>query len=379
MNDKTLQISPTVKFFVAVAAIAITLFFMKQASSMINALILSAIIVVSATPLLYGLQRKGLHPMLAYTITLLAILVVFVAIVIFVILAVTQFVQAVPTYAVELQSTIDSISEFLASTGLFDDLELEAVFNLIDPGKLLGFAVNFFGGLVGGISDIILVGLIVIFLLVDALGLPEKIVPYLRQGDATVTRAFNFGADIRRYILVTTIVGLATGAIDTIFFIIMGVDFPVLWGALAFFMSYIPTLGFWLALVPPVFLVLLESGPTAAIIVFFGIVLINGFAENVVKPKYMGEELDLSPFTVVFSVIFWSAVLGPLGAILSVPITMAIKSLVLEPDPANRWIADLMSAEPHDRSGGEEVVASSEVAALNELVEEQKEEGGTGT
>ena len=83
-------------------------------------------------------------------------------------------------------------------------------------------------------------------------------------------------------------------------------------------------------------------------IVFIGIVIINGFAENVIKPKYMGSELDLSPFTVVFSVVFWSAILGPIGAILSVPMTMAFKTLILEPDPSNRWIADLLSAKPHD-------------------------------
>jgi predicted PurR-regulated permease PerM len=112
------------------------------------------------------------------------------------------------------------------------------------------------------------------------------------------------------------------------------------------------------ALIPPLFLVLLESGPTAAIIVFIGIVLINGFAENVVKPKYMGEELDLSPFTVVFSVVFWSALLGPFGAILSVPMTMAFKSLVLAPDPSNRWLADLMSAAPPDNQNDEGTVAA---------------------
>ena len=128
----------------------------------------------------------------------------------------------------------------------------------------------------------------------------------------------------------------------------MGVDFPVLWGILAFLLSYIPTIGFWLALIPPVFLTLLESGVTSAIIVFFGIVLINGFAENVVKPKYMGQGLDLSPFTVVFSVIFWAAILGPFGAILAVPMTMAFKMLILEYDPANKWLADLMSAQPHE-------------------------------
>jgi AI-2 transport protein TqsA len=126
--------------------------------------------------------------------------------------------------------------------------------------------------------------------------------------------------------------------LDTIWFILLEVSYPLLWGVLAFLMSYIPTLGFWLAAVPPTLMALLESGPGAAVLVFLGIVLINGFAENVVKPMYMGEGLNLSPFMVIFSVIFWATILG-------VPMTLSFKELVLEADSQNRLIARLMSSK----------------------------------
>ncbi len=354
MKAESGQFSSTARFFIAVAAAGISLFFLSRASAMINSFILALIIVVCFMPMLNWLKRKGLHPILAYTITLVTIFVVFIAIVVFVVAAVVRFIDAIPTYTQQLESAIDGVQEFIASLGLDAYLNFEALQKIFDPGKLLGFIANFLAGLIGGLSDIFLVALIVIFLLVDAMGVPEKILPYLQSGNATVTRVFGFGADVRRYIIVTTIVGVVTGFFDTILFFILGVDFAVLWGILAFFMSYVPTLGFWLALIPPTFLALLESGPVAALVVFLGIVIINGIAENVVKPKYMGEELDLSPFTVVFSVVFWSAVLGPMGAILAVPVTMGLKSLILEPDPANRWWADLLSAKPHEV--GEEVL-----------------------
>jgi AI-2 transport protein TqsA len=101
---------------------------------------------------------------------------------------------------------------------------------------------------------------------------------------------------VRNYVYITTIVGLVTGAFDTILFIILVVDFAVLWGVLAFLLSYIPSLGFWLAAIPPTILALLESGPGVAALTFLGIVLINGFAENVIKPKYMGKGLNLITF-----------------------------------------------------------------------------------
>jgi predicted PurR-regulated permease PerM len=189
-----------------------------------------------------------------------------------------------------------------------------------------------------------LLGLILVFLLVDSFGIAEKLSSEIRSGNEYIKRVAAFGADIRQYVYITTVVGIVTGIGDVIFFLILGVDFAVLWGILAFLLSYIPTIGFWLAAIPPTILTYLEFGWLRALIVFLGIVIINGFAENVVKPKYMGKGLNISPFVVVFSVIFWSAILGPMGAILSIPMTLIFKELIFEADDQNRWIATLMSA-----------------------------------
>jgi AI-2 transport protein TqsA len=368
VNTQTQPFSSTIKFFVAFAAAAITLWAISEGRAMINSLILGAIVVVSFTPLMYWLRDKT-TTWLAYALTLLAILLVLVGLVAFLIVAANRFTEALPKYSAQLDEMLLSVQESLMSLGI-ERIDLQEITEVFDPGKLLQFTGAFLSGLVGAFSDFALVALIIIFLLLDTLSLPQKIAPHIQLGNSTVERIYNFGRNVRSYMLITTIVGLATGVLDTGLFIIMGVDFPVLWGFLAFLLSYIPSIGFWLALIPPVFLTLLESGWTAAIIVFLGIVIINGFAENVVKPKYMGENLDLSPFTVVFSVIFWSAILGPLGAILSVPVTMAFKELLLEPDPANRWVADIMSA-----SDEEQIRARQEAAmVVAGQVPEPKEE-----
>ena len=217
--------------------------------------------------------------------------------------------------------------------------------SFVEPDKILAAIGGFLAGLVGTVSNLVLVVMLLIFLLLEAFNAPAKLAEEIKAGNAYLQRYFHVSESLRRYIFITTIVGLATGILDTIWFILLGVSFPLLWGILAFLMSYIPTLGFWLAAVPPTLLALLESGPGTAALVFLGVVLINGFAENVVKPKYMGEGLNLSPFMVIFSVIFWAAVLGPLGAILGVPMSLLFKELVLEADDQNRWIARLMSAK----------------------------------
>lgn len=346
MNVNSKNISSSIVFFIAIAAVIITLWGMKQAAPMLSSLILSIIIVASFTPLMQWLQRKGVPGWLAYTLTLIAIFAVFTGLVAFMIVAVNRFIEAIPTYAAQLESTIQRLEQAIASLGIAR-FDVNAIFDLINPGRLLQLAAGFLGGLIGAFSNIALVVLIIIFLLIDAMSLQDKLEPYIQRGNQTVTRFYDFGSDLRQYVIITTIVGLVTGIFDTILFLIMGVDFAVLWGILAFLLSYIPTLGFWLAAIPPTFLALLESGPMAALIVFLGIVLINGAAENIVKPRYMGKGLDLSPFVVVFSVIFWSAILGAIGSILAVPVTMAFKTLILQPDPANNWLAGIMSAEPH--------------------------------
>jgi predicted PurR-regulated permease PerM len=359
MSEPKNLFTSTVVFFIVGAAIVITLWGMQQASETINALILSAIIVASFTPLMHWMQRKGVPDIAAYVITLIAIFAVFATLIAFLVVALNRFIQAIPEYAAELQGVIESIQDFIDSLGI-KTVDLQAITDLFDPGQLLDIAAGFLAGLLGAFSNVFLIGLIIIFLLVDAMNLLDKVKPYLEKGDQVVSRFYNFGKDVRDYVVITTVVGLVTGALDTVFFLFMGVDFAVLWGILAFLLSYIPTIGFWLALIPPTFLALLESGPLAALVVFLGIVIINGFAENVVKPKYMGEGLNLSPFVVVFSVVFWAGILGPLGSILAVPITMAFKVLVLEPDSTNRWMADIMSAGPAE-SKEEDEVAEPEV------------------
>jgi hypothetical protein len=106
----------------------------------------------------------------------------------------------------------------------------------------------------------------------------------------------------------------------------------------------ITSVGLFLAMIPPALLALLEFGPVKALLVVAGFLLIDAVVENVVKPKFLGESLNIAPVVIILSLIFWAAVLGPMGALLAVPLTLAIKELVLETDEDNQWVAELMSS-----------------------------------
>lgn len=358
---ETRPLSFTLRVFIGIAAFGATLFFMSEAAKLLNALMLSIIIVLSASPLLHWLKRKKAPDWAAYILTLLVIVLVFGVLVVMLVVAFDRLAASLPQYQLELQEAKDSLEATLEELSVVG-LDIADAVDLIKPAEQVDWVFGFLGGIVGVFSDIIVVALIVIFLLIDAFSVPQKVAAEVKAGHSYVKRLYDFGGDIRQYVYITTIVGLVTGVLDTILFIIMGVDFPVLWGILAFLLSYIPTIGFWLAAVPPTLLALLESGPVAALVVFLGIVIINGFAENVVKPRSMGSGLNLSPFVVIFSVMFWSAVLGPFGAILSIPMTLIIKELVLEADEQNVWMARFLSAAEGDQppeEANEEATASA--------------------
>jgi len=343
--DKPLSF--TLRAFIGMASLAIVLLFMVQAARIINALLLGYVIVLSASPILYWLMKKKVPTWLAFTITLIVILLVFVFLALLLLVAVDRLAESIPQYAAELQVSVDSIEDFLADLGIEGgdvDAYTEDLLSLIEPKEILNVALSFLSSIVGAFSDVFLIGLIVVFLLVDAFGIAGKLSSEIQKGNDYIVRVAQFGSDIRQYVYITTVVGLVTGIFDTIFFLLLGVDFAILWGILAFLLSYIPTLGFWIAAIPPTLLTWLEFGWPRALVVFLGIVIINGFAENVVKPKYMGKGLNLSPFIVVFSVVFWTAILGPLGAILSIPMTLIFKELIFEADSQNSWIGTLMSA-----------------------------------
>ncbi len=238
-------------------------------------------------------------------ITLIVVVIVLVIFITILVGAIARLANELPSYADKFESVKESIEDFLSSLELeFANVDLTAVTDFTDPGKLMNFVLDFVLGIVDALSNIFIIALIFIFMLVDAMGIPSKMAGHLKDEHGIVQRSLAYFREVRQYLGITTIVGIAAGILDTILFILLGVDFPILWGMFAFMLSYIPSLGFWIALIPPVILALLKSGPLVALLVFIGVVVINGFAENVVKPRYMGADLNLSPFTIIFSVLF---------------------------------------------------------------------------
>ena len=340
------QISSSLLFLVGLASLGITVAFFYYTASLLNAFILALVIVFTVSPVMSALKRRGAPTWVAFIVTVLVLLGVLLIFVLIIVGAGKQFINTLPEYTAQSESSTASVESTLNAWGVGNlGLDSGAMADLFNPSKILDATGRFIADLVDTFSNLILIGALILFMLVDATAIPSKIAPYINAENPFILRLRSYSDLVRRYIGITTIVGLVTGVLDTILFLLVGVEFAFLWGVIAFLFSFVPTIGFWIALIPPVTLAYLQFGVPTAILVFFGIVIINGFAENIVKPRYMGIGLDLSFFTVFFSVILWSRILGSMGAILAIPLALAFKVLILEGDEGGRWFFDLISGK----------------------------------
>ncbi len=276
----------------------------------------------------------------------------------------SQLQDRLPDYQPRVEELRGSVAGLLSRLPFDTSLLLQA--EALQPGAVVGHALRFIRGLGSTFGALGVLVLIMSFMMIEAARYPAKarlaaaatVAPdpddimftaelsAPRRGTGAIARLDRFGKALRDYVVINTVFGLVAGALNTVLLFALGVDFAVLWGVLSFVLSYLPNIGFLLALVPPATLALIQYGPGRAIAVVAAFIAINFVVDNVVKPRFVGESLDLSPAVVLLSLVFWGWMLGMTGALLAVPLTMAARFL-LEGNPGTRWAAVLLSdADP---------------------------------
>jgi AI-2 transport protein TqsA len=200
---------------------------------------------------------------------------------------------------------------------------------------------NVFSAFASALSNAFLIVLTVIFILLESAGFPAKLRAMSTDPDSSVEQFDTISENMKRYVAIKTTTSLATGVVVAIWLEIIGVDYPLLWGLLAFLLNFVPSIGSIIAAIPPVLLALVMAGPGTAGLVALGFGVVNVVIGSVIEPKYMGEGLGLSTLVVFLSLLFWGWVLGPVGMLLAVPLTMAVK-IVLEGNEGTHAAAVLL-------------------------------------
>lgn len=302
---------------VGAAAFFVILFGIRASASIINPILLAMVITITVLPIPSRLTKRGMPGWLALVLTILMVVLVLGLVIATVFFSIAQLTTSLPTY-------MSSASQQAAST---TDSAMATQINqvTVSMGPILqGFLVN--------ITDLLVqfgLALVIFFFMISAaISLPTPSRLGLDPDLPIISRVTALTEDVRKYMTVLTGVNFLVGLGDTVFLMIMGVDFAVLWGMLAWFMGYIPSVGFLIALIPPVLIAYAQYGLQTALIVLIGYILINGGVQNFYQPKVMGDRLKISPVVVFVGLFVWGYLLGGIGAILAVPMTLLVLILL---------------------------------------------------
>ena len=327
------------RVIVALAATVVVLVGMRLAAPILNPILFAVVLALLFGPLYSWLRRRGLSTPLALLIMLIFVGAIFAGLFFTLGASISRFTERVGFYTSQLNGRLDNLDALIERLGL-SKVDLKDV---VKPGALAEALGVVLSGIAGFLSDLFLILGIMLFLLAEGPAMMDRLRASVPEDNPQVARLTEVGQNVVRQFGLRAIVNLFTAAGVTVLLLVLGVDFPLLWGILTFFLSFVPYVGLFIALTPAVVLALAEFGLSRALLFIAGVIVVNIVAENVLSPMLMGRGLNLSPTVVFLSFILWAWVLGGPGAFLAVPITMFVIGM-LETFPETRWLANLMGA-----------------------------------
>lgn len=326
--------------FVGAAAV-IVLAGLKAAQSLIIPFLLALFLAIICTPITKWLTGRRIPVGVAVLIVVIAVLAVFTGFGAIVGGSVDEFAAFATQYQARFDGLVESMSTWLEAQDV--DAEALDVLNMLQPGKLMNMLGGVLRNLAAVLSNFFLIVLTMIFMLLEAATLPIKVRAAMGDRTFNVDNLAKIVTQIQHYLGIKTVTSLATGVLVGIWTAVIGLDFAVLWGLLAFLLNYIPSIGSIVAAVPAVLLGLVQGGVGYALLVALGYVVFNVSIGNFIEPYLLGKTLGLSTLVVFLSLVFWGWMWGSIGMLLSVPLTMIIKILFENTDDL-RWVSVMLDS-----------------------------------
>jgi len=347
MNEISHRASAS-QILLTIAAFVVVIAGMRAAVTIVVPFLLAAFIAIISAPPLFWLHRKGLPIWLALIIVISGVLLIGFLISGLVGSSIKDFSDDLPAYEAKLRALITGVVTWLESHKI--DTAGLAVTKLFDTKAFMKLVAGGLNSLGQVLANGLLILMIVIFILIEASSFPIKLHTIFGDEINALENFDKFINTVKQYMAIKSWMSLATGIAVFILLAVVGVNYAVLWGLLAFFLNYVPNIGSIIAAIPAVLLALIQLGFVKSIIVATGFVVINLLVGNVIEPRFMGRGLGLSTLVVFLSLIFWGWVLGPVGMLLSVPLTMTAK-IALDSREETRWMAILLGPEISAKNG----------------------------
>ncbi|WP_328521059.1 AI-2E family transporter [Kribbella sp. NBC_00359] len=318
---------------------------LRSIPGIVGPVFLALVLTIAVTPLRQLLIRRGLRRWLAALIALVVVIVFLLAVAAALALSLAKLATLLPTYQDKFAGIVDDVRNWLANLGVGEE-QLQAALKKLDLGALLDVLQGWLSGLLGVFSNLAFVVILLFFMGIDATHFSDRLRETARVRPDITGALTGFARSTTRYLIVSTVFGLIVAIFDVGVLYVLDIPLPWLWGLLALITNYIPNVGFFIGVIPPALLGLLDSGWETFLWVIVAYSVINFIIQSIIQPKVVGDAVGLSTTLTFVSLVFWAWVLGPLGAILAIPLSLLVKALLLEADPSTRWLAGLISGAP---------------------------------
>lgn len=349
--ERTRAFAPTL--LLGIAALTIAIAGARSVGGIIGPVFLALVLTVTLQPIRSWFERHRLPELAASVLTLLAGYLVLLLLALALIVSVARLADLLPAYAKQMQSAVVSAGGTLRSLGVKQE-QINAVHDAVDPGHVIDVVTSLLSGTMNVLKDLFFLVTLLLFMTFDTTSTRRSLAALSKRFPNPVAALDSFAQGTRHYMGVSAGFGLVVAVLDGVALQIMGVPGAFVWAVLAFVTNFIPNIGFVLGVIPPALIALLDGGVGLMIAVVVAYSVINFVTQSLIQPRVVGDKVGLSPTLTFLSVVFWTWVIGPLGALLAVPLSLLTKALLVEADPGAHWALPLISGRPEPTEGAEQ-------------------------
>ena len=328
-----------------VAALTIALAGMRSVADIIGPVFLALVITITLHPIRVRLERGRLPEWAASLLMLASAVLLLGVLALALLISVAQLAALVPEYSDQITDAVANAGNTLKDNGV-DQAQIDAVVNALDPGQLIDVALSVLSGTLGLLTDLFFLITVLLFMAFDTDSTRSNLRALGDRFPDPIAALDNFARGTRSYMGVSASFGLVVAVIDGVALYLLDVPGAFVWAVLAFVTNFIPNIGFIIGVIPPALISLLDSGPGLMVTVIIVYSVINFVIQSIIQPRVVGDSVGLSPTLTFLSLVFWTWVVGPVGALLAVPFSLLTKALLVEADPRGRWALPLISGKP---------------------------------
>ncbi|QJW56328.1 AI-2 transport protein TqsA [Serratia plymuthica] len=332
---RTLLTDRSLRLAIMLAMLVIILAGIKAAADIMVPFMLAVFLAMVLNPLVAQLERWRIPRVLGVSLLVVAVVVVLMLFIGMLGASLNELARSLPQYRGMMMEKLRELQHYADRFNI--TLSTVAMLQYVDPSAAMNLVTRLLSHLSGAMTNIFLLLMTVVFMLFEVQLLPYKLQQALdkpSEGIANIQRALE---GVTRYLVIKTAISLATGIIVWVFLAAVGVRFAFIWGLLAFLLNYIPNIGSVIAAIPPLIQALLFNGFGDALVVAGGFIMINLVIGNMLEPRIMGRGLGLSTLVVFLSLIFWGWLMGPVGMLLSVPLTIIARIALETTEGGIKW------------------------------------------